>query len=81
MGTDRKSGPQEAVRGIIEGVIGNAKQLIGTVLGRGDVVREGEAQQDKADAQRSAAKNELAAESARGAAKTAEKRERSYQKK
>jgi uncharacterized protein YjbJ (UPF0337 family) len=80
MGTDRKSGPQEAIRGIIEGAIGNAKQLIGTILGRGDVVREGEAQKDKGDAQRSAAKNEVAAASARGAAKANEKRQRSYQK-
>jgi uncharacterized protein YjbJ (UPF0337 family) len=81
MGTDRKSGPQEAIRGIIEGAIGNAKQLVGTILGRGDVVREGEAQQDKADAQRNAAKNELSAQSARGAAKAAEKRQQSHQKK
>ena len=80
MGTDRKTGPQEAIRGIIEGAIGNAKQLVGTILGRGDVVREGEAQQDKGDAQRNAAKNELKADSARSAAKVAEKRQQSYQK-
>jgi uncharacterized protein YjbJ (UPF0337 family) len=80
MGTDRKTGPQEAIRGIIEGAIGNAKQLVGTILGRGDLVLEGEAQQDKGDAQRNAAKNELAAESARGAAKAAEKRQQAHQK-
>lgn len=76
---DRKSGPQEAIRGIIEGIIGNAKQLIGSILGRGDVVREGEAQKDKADAQRDAAKKEAAAEKARAKAKADEKRQQSNQ--
>ncbi len=80
MGANRNSGPVELIRGIIEGPIGIAKQLIGTVLGRGDIVREGQAQEDKADAQRSAAKKEAAAESARASAKAAEKREQSYQK-
>jgi uncharacterized protein YjbJ (UPF0337 family) len=81
MGADRKSGPQEAIRGIIEGPIGIAKQLIGSVFGRNDLVREGQAQEDKADAQRNAAKKEAAAESARASAKGAEQRERSHQEK
>jgi len=42
---------------------------------RDDLHREGQAQQDKADAQRDAAKKEAEAESARGAAKANEKRE------
>ncbi len=47
-----KSGPQEGVEGVVEGVKGKAKEVIGAVTGRDDVKREGQAQQDKADAQR-----------------------------
>ena len=80
MSADRKTGPQEAIRGLIEGVIGIAKQFIGTLFGRGDLVEEGEAQQDKADAQRNAAKKEAAAEKARASAKADEKRQQSHQR-
>jgi uncharacterized protein YjbJ (UPF0337 family) len=73
------SGPTEAVRGVVEDVKGKAKEAIGTVTGRGELINEGEAQQDKAEAQRDAAKKEAQAEAARGAAKTAEKREESHQ--
>jgi len=51
----KKSGPEEAVRGVVEDVKGKAKEAIGTA-GRDDLVREGKAQQDKAQAQRDAAK-------------------------
>jgi uncharacterized protein YjbJ (UPF0337 family) len=77
---NHKSGPEELIRGIIEGIFGKVKQIVGTLIGRGDVVREGEAQQDKADAQREAAKKEAAAEKARAKAKTDEAREKTYQK-
>jgi uncharacterized protein YjbJ (UPF0337 family) len=76
---DIKSGPIELVRGVVEGVFGQAKQLIGTILGRDDLINEGEAQQDKAEAQRNAGKKEAAAEKARGKAKAAEARERAEQ--
>jgi uncharacterized protein YjbJ (UPF0337 family) len=49
-----KSGPQEAVKRVVEGVKGKAKEVGGTVAGHDDLVKEGQAQQDKADAQRSA---------------------------
>lgn len=75
----RNSGPQEAVRGVVEDVKGKAKEAIGTVTGRGDMVEEGKAQQDKADAQRDAAQKEAEAESARAGAKAAEKRQESHQ--
>jgi uncharacterized protein YjbJ (UPF0337 family) len=74
-----KSGPQEAVEGIVEGAKGKAKEVIGAVTGRDDVKREGEAQQDKADAQRDAAKKEAEAESARGAAKVSDERQTANQ--
>jgi uncharacterized protein YjbJ (UPF0337 family) len=77
---DVKSGPIEAIRGIVEGVFGKAKEIIGTIIGRDDLINEGEAQQDKAAAQRSAARKEAAAEKARGKAKAYESRERAQQK-
>jgi uncharacterized protein YjbJ (UPF0337 family) len=74
-----KSGPQEAVEGVVEGVKGKAKEVIGAVTGRDNVKKEGEAQQDKGEAQRDAAKREAEAESARGAAKAAEERQKANQ--
>jgi len=79
--TDKNnSGPQEAIKGVVEDVKGKAKEAIGTVTGRDDMVREGKAQQDKADAHQEAAKKEAEAESARAAAKVAEQREKANQR-
>jgi len=50
-----------------------------TVLGRDDLVDEGKAQQDKADAQRDAGKKEAEAESARAGADAAEERQKKNQ--
>ncbi len=80
MSDDKKSGPEEAVKGVVEGAKGLAKEAVGSVLGKEDLEREGEAQQDKAQSQRNAAKKEAEAEAARGAAAAAEKREQSHQK-
>jgi uncharacterized protein YjbJ (UPF0337 family) len=74
------SGPEEAVKGAVEGVKGKAKEVIGAVTGRDDLQREGQAQQDKADALRDAAQKEAEAESARAAAKASEARERAEQR-
>ncbi|WP_205878508.1 microaggregate-binding protein 1 [Mycobacterium camsae] len=74
-----KSGPQEGIEGVVEGVKGKAKEVIGAVTGRDDVKREGQAQQDKADAQRDAAKKEAEAEAARGGAEAAEQRQKANQ--
>jgi uncharacterized protein YjbJ (UPF0337 family) len=76
---DNNSGPEEAVKGVVEDVKGKAKEAIGTVTGRNDLVNEGKAQQDKADAQRDAAKKEAEAEAARAGAAAAEKRQQSHQ--
>lgn len=76
---DQKSGPQEAVEGAVEGVKGKAKEVGGAVIGRDDLVEEGQAQQDKADAQRDAGKKEAEAESARAGAKAAEERQKENQ--
>ena len=73
---DHNSGPEEAVKGVVEGVKGKAKEVIGAVTGRDDLQREGQAQQDKADSQREAAQKEAEAEAARAAAKASEAREK-----
>lgn len=38
---DQQSGPQEAVKGAVEGVKGKAKEVGGTILGRDDLTEEG----------------------------------------
>lgn len=76
---DNNSGPEEAVKGVVEGAKGKAKEVVGVVTGRDDLQREGEAQQDKADAQREAAQKEAEAESARAAAKASEERQKAEQ--
>jgi uncharacterized protein YjbJ (UPF0337 family) len=76
---DNKSGPAEAVKGVVEDVKGRAKEAVGAVTGRDDLTREGQAQQDKAEAQRNAAKKEAEANAARGSAKVAEERQKSNQ--
>jgi uncharacterized protein YjbJ (UPF0337 family) len=76
---DQKSRPQEAVEGAVEGVKGKVKEVGGTLAGRDDLVKEGQAQQDKADAQRDAGKKEAEAQSARAGAKAAEERQKENQ--
>lgn len=73
------SGPEEGIKGVVEDVKGKTKEAVGTVTGRDDVVREGKAQQDKADAQRDVAEKEAEAESARAGASAAEQRQESNQ--
>lgn len=77
--SEKNSGPEEGIKGVVEDVKGKAKETIGTVTGRDDMVREGKAQQDKADAQREVAQKEAEAESARAGAKAAEKRQEANQ--
>ncbi|MDT5353542.1 MAG: hypothetical protein QOJ56_2074 [Mycobacterium sp.] len=79
MSDDNKSGPEEAIKGVVEGAKGLAKEAVGGVVGNKDLEHEGEAQQDKAQAQRDAAKKEAEAEAARAGAETAEKRQQSHQ--
>lgn len=79
MAEDNKSGPEEGLRGVVEGVKGKAKEAVGTVTGRDDLSREGQAQQDKAQAERDAAKKEAEAEAARGSAQASERRQQANQ--
>ena len=57
----------------------NERCVFATVTGNDGLKAEGEAQQDKADAQRDAAKKEAEADAARGGAKAAEKRQEAHQ--
>ena len=55
MADHENSGPAEAVKGVVEDVKGKVKEAAGALAGRDDLTREGQAQQDKAEAQRDAA--------------------------
>jgi uncharacterized protein YjbJ (UPF0337 family) len=72
MGT---SGPEKAVRGIVEDVIGKGKEIAGIVWNHDGLREQGRAQQDKAEAQRNVAKKEAEASAARAAEKAAEARQ------
>ena len=78
--SDKDTGPEAAVKGVVEDVSGKAKEVVGTVLGRDELKHEGQAQQDKADAERDVAKKEAEAEAARAAASAAETREEAHRR-
>ncbi len=59
--TEKNTGPEAAIKGVVEDVKGKAKEAVGSVTGRNDLIREGHAQQDKADAERDVARNEAEA--------------------
>jgi len=75
-----KSGPREGAEGVIEGLKGRAKETVGAITDDERLKREGEAQQDKARAQRDAAAKEAEAEKARAAAKAHETEQAAHQK-
>src|SRR6476661_9250460 len=63
--SDKQTGPEAGIKGAVEGVKGKAKEVAGVVTGRDDLQREGEAQQEKAGAQRKVATKEAEDEKAR----------------
>ena len=75
----KDSGPKAGAEGIVEDVKGKAKEVIGKLTGNEDLEREGEAQQDKAEAEREVAKREEQAEVARGKADLSEAEQRVHQ--
>lgn len=77
--SDKDSGPEAGIKGVVEDVKGKAKEVVGTVVGNDELSQEGKAQQEKAEAQRDVAKKEAEAEAARGAAATAEKKQELHQ--
>ena len=74
-----ESGPEAGAEGVVEDVKGRAKEAAGAVTGNESLKKEGEAQQDKAAAQRDVAAKEAEAEKARAAASAAEAEQRSHQ--
>jgi uncharacterized protein YjbJ (UPF0337 family) len=77
--TDKDTGPEAGIKVVVEDVKGKGKEVAGTVTGRDDLIREGKAQQDKAEAERDVAKKEGEAEAARGGAAAAEARQKAEQ--
>jgi uncharacterized protein YjbJ (UPF0337 family) len=77
--TMKDSGPESAGQGIVEDVKGKVKEAAGALTGQDELRREGEAQQDKASAQRDVAAKEAEADKARAAATAHEAEQRSHQ--
>lgn len=73
------TGPESGAKGAAEGVKGRFKEAAGVVSGDEDLEREGEAQQDKAEAQREVAAKEAEAERARAQAAGREAEQRANQ--
>ena len=76
---DEKSGPRAAASGIAEEVKGKVKEAAGALAGDENLKREGEAQQDKADAEREVARKEAEAEKARAEARAREAEQKAHQ--
>jgi uncharacterized protein YjbJ (UPF0337 family) len=70
------SGPEQAIKGIVEDVKGKAKEIIGIVTNRDGLREAGRAQQDKAQAARNVVKKEAEAKAARAAESAAEARQK-----
>jgi uncharacterized protein YjbJ (UPF0337 family) len=76
---DHDSGPAAGVSGIVEDLKGKAKEVVGNVTDNESLRDEGEAQQDKARAERDVAAKEAQAEKARAEADVAEGAQRAAQ--
>src|ERR1700722_3322883 len=79
MSENKDTGPEAAVKGIVEDVKGKAKEAAGAIAGKDELRREGRAQQDKAGAERDVAAKEAEAEKARAEAEAHEAEQRSHQ--
>lgn len=77
---EQKSGPEAGAKGIVEQVKGKAKEAIGSLTDHDDLKREGQAQQEKADAQQDVARQEAKAEKARAEAEAHEAQQRMHQR-
>jgi uncharacterized protein YjbJ (UPF0337 family) len=77
--SEKDTGPEAGVKGVVEGVKGKAKEVIGAVTGKDELRREGEAQGEKAGALRDVAVKEAEADKARVEAKAHEAEQRTHQ--
>jgi len=76
---EKDTGPEAGIKGVVEGVKGKAKEVIGAVTGKEKLRREGEAQGEKAEALREVAVKEAEADKARVEAKAHEAEQRTHQ--
>jgi len=74
-----ETGPEAAVKGVVEDAKGKAKEVAGAVLNKDGLRDEGRAQQAKASSQRDVAAKEAEAEKARLEAKTHEAEQAAHQ--
>jgi uncharacterized protein YjbJ (UPF0337 family) len=74
-----ESGSEAGVKGVTEDIKGKAKEAVGAVTDNESLKTEGQAQQDKANADREVAAKEAEAEKARGQAAAAAAEERAHQ--
>lgn len=79
MSENKGSGPEAAVRGVVEDVKGKVKEAAGAAAGKDELRREGRAQQDKAEAERDVAAKEAEAEKSRAEAEAHEAEQRAHQ--
>jgi uncharacterized protein YjbJ (UPF0337 family) len=76
---NKDTGPEAAAKGVVEDVKGKLKEAAGALTGKEELRREGEAQQDKAEAKREVARKEAEADKARAEAEAHEAAQRSHQ--
>ncbi len=74
-----RTGPESGVRGVVEDVKGKAKEALGAMTGDDSKKQEGQAQQNKAEAERDVAAKEAQAEKARATADAHEAEQRAHQ--
>ena len=77
--SDKDTGPEAGVKGVVEGVKGKVKEVLGVVTGKDELRREGEAQGEKAASLREVAIKEAEAEKARIEAEAHEAEQRTHQ--
>lgn len=73
------SGGEAGVKGVVEDVKGKAKEAAGAVTNNDSMHKEGQAQQEKAEANREVAAKEAEAEKARGEAEVREAEQKAHQ--
>jgi len=76
---EKDTGPEAAAKGVVEDVKGKAKEAVGAVTNNEDLRDEGQAQQNKAAAERDVAEKEAEAEKARGKSEAYEAEQRAAQ--
>ncbi|MGZ4703564.1 MAG: microaggregate-binding protein 1 [Acidimicrobiales bacterium] len=74
------NGAEAGFKGVVEDVKGKAKEVAGRVTDNDRLEKEGQAQQDKATADREVAEHEGKAEAARARAEAEEAKQRAAQK-